>query len=270
MTARAPLTPAPLPPAFLAAPIAHRGLHDRAAGVIENSRAAARAAIAAGYGIECDVQASADGEALVFHDDLLDRLTDRAGPIAAASAATLAALPLTGAAEGETIPTFEEFLALVGGRVPVLVEIKDQTHALGPEVGPLERRVAELLARYDGPAAVMSFNPHAVGAMAVAAPGLARGLTSCAFDETEWGIDAARRDHLAALADFDPLGCAFISHDKADLANPAVGALKARAVPILTWTIRDAAQEAAARRVADNITFEGYRAQVDAAPGAPI
>ena len=260
----------PLPPAFLAAPIAHRGLHDRAAGAVENSRAAARAAIAAGYGIECDVQASADGEALVFHDDLLDRLTGAAGPVGAATAARLTALPLTGAAEGETIPTLAEFLALVAGRAPLLVEIKDQTRALGPGVGPLERRVAELLARYDGPAAVMSFNPHAVAAMAGAAPDLARGLTSCAFGEPEWGIDAPRRAHLAALADFDPFGCAFVSHDKADLANPALAALKARGAPILTWTIRSAAEEAAARRVADNITFEGYRAPVDAAPGAPI
>jgi glycerophosphoryl diester phosphodiesterase len=216
------------------------------------------------------VQASSDGEALVFHDDVLERLTGRAGPISGASAASLGALPLAGAAEGETIPTLAEFLALVAGRAPLLIEIKDQTHALGPGVGPLERRVAELLARYEGPAAVMSFNPHAVAAMAGAAPDLARGLTSCAFDEQEWGIDAARRAHLAALADFDPLGCAFVSHDKTDLANPAVGALKARRVPVLTWTIRAAAEEASARATADNITFEGYRPPVDAAPAAPI
>lgn len=262
--------PPALPPAFLGAPIAHRGLHDRASGVIENSRAAARAAIAAGYGIECDVQASSDGEALVFHDDVLERLTGRAGAVSAATAETLAATPLAGAAEGETIPTLAEFLALVGGRAPLLIEVKDQTHALGPDVGPLERRVAELLAGYPGPVAVMSFNPHSVAALAEAAPGVARGLTSCDFSDAEWVVDAERRAHLAALADFDALGCAFVSHDKADLANPAVAALKARGLPVLTWTIRSPSEEAAARRVADNITFEAYPAPVDAAPATPI
>jgi glycerophosphoryl diester phosphodiesterase len=259
-----------LPEAFLAAPIAHRGLHDRAAGVIENSRAAARAAIAAGYAIECDVQASADGEALVFHDDVLERLTGHAGAISEARADVLTATPLAGAAEGETIPTLADFLALVAGRVPLLIEIKDQTHALRPEVGALERRVAELLAGYAGPVAVMSFNPHSIAAMAEAAPDVARGLTSCAFEDLEWAIDAPRRAHLAALADFDAFGCAFVSHDKADLANPAIGALKDRAIPVLTWTIRSAEEEALARGIADNITFESYRPPVDAAPAAPI
>lgn len=248
-----------LPAAFLGVPIAHRGLHDRARGVIENSRAAARAAVAGGFGIECDIQASADGEALVFHDDVLERLTGRAGAVRERAAADLAAIPLAGAAGGETIPTLAEFLDLVAGRVPLLIEVKDQSHALGPEVGPLERRIAALLEGYEGPVALMSFNPHSVAALAEAAPEVPRGLTSCAFDAAEWHIDAARRAHLAALADFDPLGCGFVSHDRSDLANPAVVALKDRGVPILTWTIRSAAAEAVARRIADNVTFEGYR-----------
>ncbi|TPE48274.1 glycerophosphodiester phosphodiesterase family protein [Amaricoccus solimangrovi] len=249
----------PLPPAFLGAPIAHRGLHDRAGGRIENSRAAAEAAIAAGYGIECDIQASADGEAFVFHDDVLERLTGRNGAFNARPAAELAAIPLAGAADHETIPTLRDFLALVAGRVPLLIEVKDQSHVLGPGVGALERRIAALLAGYGGPVALMSFNPHSVAALAEAAPDLPRGLTSCAFDETEWGIAAARRAHLARLADFAPLGCGFVSHDRTDLGNPAVGALRAGGTPILTWTIRSPAEEAAARRVAHNITFEGYR-----------
>jgi glycerophosphoryl diester phosphodiesterase len=68
-----------LPAAFLGAPIAHRGLHDRTAGVIENSPAAFAAAIAAGYGIEMDIQRSADVEAMVFHDHELPRLTGAPG-----------------------------------------------------------------------------------------------------------------------------------------------------------------------------------------------
>ncbi len=249
---------AALPPAFLAAPIAHRGLHNRAEGVIENSRAAAMAAIAAGFGIECDIQASADGEAFVFHDDVLERLTPGNGAVSALGAAELAATPLRGAADGEAIPSLEAFLALVAGRVPLLIEIKDQSHALSAEVGALERRVAALLKDYDGPVAVMSFNPHSVAAAAAAAPEVPRGLTTCAFDEVEWQIDDGRRAELAALADFEPLGCAFVSHDKADLDNPALARVKAAGAPVLTWTIRSAADETAARRVADNITFEGY------------
>ncbi len=245
-----------LPRSFLRAPLAHRGLHDRGRGVIENSRAAALAAIAAGYGIECDVQRAACGEAMVFHDDTLSRLTGRGGRVSDHSADQLRRFGLTGG--GETIPTLAEFLALVAGRAPLLIEIKDQDGALGARVGPLEARVAELLAGYDGPAALMSFNPHSVAALAVAAPGRPRGLTSAAFTDEEWPLASATRARLAALADFEPTGSAFVSHDRADLANPAVAALKGRGVPILTWTIRTPAQEAAARAVADNITFEGY------------
>ncbi len=231
-------------------------MHDRARGVIENSRVAARAAIAAGYGIECDVQRAACGEAMVFHDDDLGRLTGRSGRVSDHSAAQLRTFGLTGG--GETIPTLAEFLALVAGRAPLLIEVKDQDGALGPRVGPLEARVAELVVGYDGPVALMSFNPHSVAALADAAPDRPRGLTSCAFADAEWPLSPGARTRLAALADFGPTGSSFVSHDRADLANPAVAALKGRGVPILTWTIRTAAQEAAARTVADNITFEGY------------
>jgi glycerophosphoryl diester phosphodiesterase len=246
-----------LPPDFLAAPLAHRGLHDRAAGVVENSRAAFAAAIAAGYGIEMDIQRSADGEAVVFHDDAMPRLTGLPGLVRDYTAAQLAATPLLDG--GETVPTFAEVLALVAGRAPLLVEVKDQDGALGPDVGPLEARVAELLAGYAGPVAVMSFNPHSVAALADAAPGLPRGLTTCAFDSADWSLPDYRRAELAALAGVGPTGAAFVSHDRRDLANPAVARLKAEGLPILTWTIRSPAEEAAARLVADNITFEGYR-----------
>ncbi len=246
-----------LPAAFLAAPLAHRGLHDRAAGIVENSRAAFAAAIAAGYGIEMDVQRAADGEAMVFHDDEMPRLTGRPGLIRDYTAAHLAAIPLRGS--GETVPTLAEILALVRGRAPLLIEIKDQDGALGPGVGPLETRVAELLDRYEGPVALMSFNPHSVAAMAAAAPRRPRGLTTCAFDGADWSLPDYRRAELAALSDAERTGAAFVSHDRHDLANPAVARLKAEGLPILTWTVRSPAEEAAARAIADNITFEGYR-----------
>lgn len=246
-----------LPAAFLGPPIAHRGLHDRAAGVIENSRAAAEAAIAAGYGIELDVQSSADGEAVVFHDDAMLRLTGEPGLVRDYTAAALGRIGLKGG--GETVPTLADFLALVGGRVPLLVEIKDQDGALGPDVGALEARVAALLAAYPGAAALMSFNPHSVACFATLAPDRPRGLTTCAFDTADWSLPDYRRAELAALADAERTGASFVSHDRNDLANAALARLKREGLPILTWTVRSPEQENEARKVADNITFEGYR-----------
>ena len=153
-----------LPDAFLRAPLAHRALHDVTDGRPENSRAAIRAAIAQGYGIEIDLQLSADDQAMVFHDYALDRLTDGTGPVRAVPAGTLGAMSLLGGDEG--IPTLDEVLDLVAGQVPLLIEIKDQDGAMGDNIGPLEASTAAALKGYDGPVAVMSYNPHAVARMA--------------------------------------------------------------------------------------------------------
>ncbi len=248
-----------LPRAFLERPLAHRGLHDRAAGVIENSRAAAEAAIAAGYGIELDLQLSADGEAMVFHDDDLNRLTGETGPVRERTARELSRIRLTGS--DETIPTLAEFLSLVGRRAPLLVEAKDQSLVMGPVDGRLERRAARLLSAYDGEKAVMSFNPHSVALFRDAAPAIPRGRTTCSFREDYWsGLAPERRAELARMDDLDALGCGFISHQHNDLGDEEVARVKTTGLPILCWTIRSPEAEAAARRVADNITFEGYRA----------
>src|SRR6056297_1261202 len=114
-----------LPPGFLARPIAHRGYHDAAAGRIENSRSAFAAAMEAGYGIELDVQLSRDGVAMVFHDTMLDRLTDETGPVRDRGAAALQDIGLTGSRD--TIQTLTQVLRAIDGTVPVLVEIKDQS-----------------------------------------------------------------------------------------------------------------------------------------------
>ena len=105
----------------------------------------------------------------------------------------------------------------------------------------------------------MSFNPHSVAALAGLAPDRPRGLTTCGFDAADWSLPDYRRAELAALADAERTGAAFVSHDHRDLGNPALARLKAEGLPVLTWTIRSPAEEAEARRVADNITFEGYR-----------
>ncbi|AMY70793.1 glycerophosphodiester phosphodiesterase family protein [Frigidibacter mobilis] len=255
--------PAPLHPDFLRLPIAHRALHDRAAGRPENSRAAIRAAVQAGYGIEIDLQPSAEGVPMVFHDYDLNRLTGQPGPIRTRSAADLAALPLLGGDEG--IPTFAEVLALVAGQVPLLVEIKDQDGAMGPGTGGFEARVAEVLAGYTGPLAVMSFNPHAVTAFAAAAPGVAVGLTTSAYDPADWApLPVQVCDRLREIPDYTSSSASFISHEHGDLARPRVAELKTQGAAILCWTIRSPEAEAAARQHAQNITFEGYAAPIPA------
>ncbi|CUH38799.1 Glycerophosphoryl diester phosphodiesterase [Jannaschia seosinensis] len=244
-----------LPAAFLARPIAHRALHG--AGRPENSLAAIRAAVAAGYGVEIDVQPASDGVAMVFHDDTLERLTAAAGPISARPAAELGRMPLTGGAAG--IPTLAEALAAIGGQVPVLIEVKDRDGDMGPQVGPLEAAVIAALEGYAGDVAVMSFNPHSVDVFRRDAPDLPRGLVTSAFRAEHWPeISDATRGRLAAISDFDRLEADFISHEAAALDMAPVAALKARGVPVLCWTVRSAAGAAAARRVADNVTFEGY------------
>jgi glycerophosphoryl diester phosphodiesterase len=250
----------PLPPAFLGPPIAHRGLHDRAAGAIENSRAAVRAAVEAGYGVEIDVQLSADGEAMVFHDDTLDRLTAERGALRARTAAELGRIALKDGRE--TIPTLGEILALIAGRSALLVEVKDQGGDLSAKgVGPLEARVAALLAGYAGPVAAMSFNPASVAELARLAPGLPRGIVAnAAADYEEPDLSPERRRALADLSDCAASGAAFVSYDWHALPTPTTARLRAAGAPVLCWTIRSAAEEASARRHADNVTFEGYRA----------
>lgn len=248
-----------LPGAFFARPIAHRAYHDLAAGRPENSRAAVRAAVAAGYGIEIDLQPSADGVPMVFHDYDLRRLTGISGRVRGLSAQNLGDTPLLGGDEG--MPTLAEVLEIVAGQVPLLIEIKDQDGAMGPAVGALEAATAAVLAGYAGPVAVMSFNPHAVAAFHAAAPAVPVGLTTSGYRAEGWPLlPAAIRDHLRDIPDYDRVGACFISHEAADLGAARVADLKARGAAVFCWTIRSPEAEAAARKVAQNITFEGYAA----------
>lgn len=244
--------------ALLAAPIAHRGLWGQ--GRPENSLAAAHAAARAGYGIEADLQMSADGRAMVFHDDRLGRLTPERGPLRERSAAELAAIPLKGGAEA--IPTLDALLEVVAGRAPLLLEVKDQDGGLGPGIGALEAAVAEAVRGYDGHVAWMSFNPHSVAALPPSRP---RGLVACAYAAEEWpDLPEGRR---AALRDLEGLEAAdFVSHDRRDLAR-AAGLVGDR--PLLAWTVRSAEEGTEARRYAHQITFEGYHPPLEATPPGP-
>jgi glycerophosphoryl diester phosphodiesterase len=252
---------APLPPDFLRLPIAHRGLHDLARGRPENTLSAVRAAAEAGYGIEIDVQPSADGVPMVFHDHDLPRVTGRQGLVHDLTAAELGRIAVQGTSEH--IPTLAEVVEEVAGRVPLLVEVKDLDGAMRDDVGPFEDRVATVLARATGPVAVMSFGPESVAALARAAPWLPRGLTTCAFEPADWPVlspEVCRR--LRGIPDAERVGASFISHEAADLGSPRVAELRAAGLSVLCWTIRSPAAEAEARRIAANVTFEGYAAAI--------
>ena len=224
-----------LPVAFMGAPIAHRGLW-RSGGAPENSLAAFEAACKAGFGIELDVRLSADGEAMVFHDDTLERLTASAGLVEEQTADELQALRLLGSCE--TIPTLEEVLALIDGRAPLLVELKTPP---GQE-GLLERRVAEVLSDYAGPVAVLSFNVDALAWLAAHAPALRRGLNAAKADQLA-GAERAQADFLSV---------------QLDLAGHDVVQGWRRMGEALAWTCRSPADLARVRPLVENLIFEGF------------
>lgn len=243
--------------AFLNVPLAHRALHDKDQNRPENSMAAIQAAIDANYGIEIDVQLSADNMPVVFHDYDLERLTGGRGAVNRRKAEELHSIPLTGG-DGAGIPSLTDVLARVAGQVPLLIEIKDQDGALGTDVGVLEAGVATAINDYAGPVAVMSFNPHSVAAMQTLAPDIPRGLVTEDFRKGDWRVNDARAAALARIEDYERVGACFISHDWEDLQNPRVADLKAGGAQVITWTIRSSGEEKIARTVAENITFEGY------------
>lgn len=241
---------------FLTVPLAHRALHDRARGIIENSPSAIKAAIDAGYGIEIDVQLSKDCVAMVFHDDRMDRLTDKHGLVRDFTAKELSQITLKDSVD--TIPTLNDVLKVVAGQAPLLIELKDQSLTLGDLDGRLERSVADSLRSYTGDVAVMSFNPKSMRHMQNFAPQIARGLTTCDFAQNDWPMcngDKLRK--LAEFTDYNEVAASFISHDRNDLDNPQLAKIND---PILTWTIKSKEQESGARKIAANITFEGYLA----------
>ncbi|WP_171131932.1 MULTISPECIES: glycerophosphodiester phosphodiesterase family protein [unclassified Ruegeria] len=249
-----------LPEAFLSVPIAHRALHDIENARPENSRTAIEAAIEAGYGIEIDLQLTSDAQAMVFHDYDMTRLTGQPGPIQQIPARQAQQTALL-KGDGAGIPSLEDVLTLVAGRVPLLIELKDQDGAMGPNIGALEAATVRALQGYQGPVALMSFNPHSVVELARLAPDIPRGIVTCSYQPKVELLPEAVCDHLRGIPDFDRAHASFISHEAKDLSRPRVAELKARGVPILCWTIRSPEEEAQARLVADNVTFEGYLAE---------
>ena len=240
---------------FVFAPaIAHRGLWSRQ-GPPENSLGAFEAACEAGYGIELDVQLSSDGEAIVFHDSKLARLTGREGRVADYTAADLSEMRL--ADSEETIPTLAETLALVGHRAMVLIELKTPYG----EVGPLEQRVHDIIIDHAGPLAIIGFNPYSHAWYADRHPNLLRGLDSHAYRGPDAGRLApeqrksfARLEHVAiARPHFLALGLDMLPSARAD-------EYRADGLPVVAWTTRSPSEWDQVKAHCDNQIFEGFAA----------
>lgn len=231
-------------------PVAHRGLW-RVDGPPENSLGAFQAACAAGYGIELDVQLSADGEAVVFHDANLARMTGVDGRVADLNAADLAQLRLAGT--DEAIPTLLEALALIGHRAMVHVELKTPAG----QVGPLEQRVHEVIMDHNGPVAVIGFNPYSHAWFADRFPGVLRGLDSYSYADAA-KMNPEQRRAWAGLEHVSIARPHFLALGLDMLPGELAARHRAAGMPVVAWTVREPAQWDALRDHCDNLIFEGF------------
>ncbi len=241
--------------AIFAVPIAHRGLHDGARGIVENTRSAFRAAIEAGFAIECDLQLTRDKVPMVFHDADLGRLTKLSGPVAGIDAETLETTPLKGTAE--TPMRFSDLLALVDAKVPLIVELKPQDRGMLA----LAKAAVKAARGYKGPLAFKSFEPRLVtGVKKAGFEGpvgviVDAGNTSATADDT---LSLARRMALRQLVHAPGNQFDFVSCERHALELPAIALLRRVGKKVMAWTVRSHADAAKALENADQIVFEGY------------
>lgn len=238
-------------------PIAHRGLHDAKHGVIENTDAAFEAAIGGGYGIECDLQPLVDGTPMVFHDESLDRLFETTGRIDRLSLHDVRLLRYRG--QDARIMSFAELLELVGGRAPLLVEIKSNWT---PPNNKFLKAIAMLANAYRGPLALMSFDPVIMARVRELAPGVPRGIVSGIYRGEGWWLDqmsAERAYRLTHLLENGPVQPAFVSYHVKSLPTAVTRFLReGLEMPLFCWTVKTGADRKLAEEWADAPTFEGY------------
>lgn len=238
-----------------ARPIAHRGLHEARRGVVENTASAFAAAIDAGYAIECDLQLTKDGEAVVFHDDDIDRLTEGRGAVKNLTVAEMKAQVIRNSAD--KVQTLGELLAQVGGRVPLIIELK--SHWDGDE--RLAARAIEVLKDYQGPYCLMSFDPDVIAAVRRLSPETIRGIVAeRAFDSYYDTLPLDRQIELRTFSHVAKTRPDFVSFYFDELPWAPVTAFRASGKPVISWTIRSPQDAQMARRRSDQITFEGFLA----------
>jgi glycerophosphoryl diester phosphodiesterase len=242
---------------LVAKPIAHRGLHNKAEGVIENTISAAQAAIEHGFPIELDVQLTADKETIVFHDFELDRLTGETGSVVERKLSDLTRIGIAGAKGGDKIPSLKQFLDAVAGRVPLVVEIKSKFNG----DMTLTKRTIEILADYSGPFVIKSFDPDIVTHLRHNAPHITRGI----IGELEYASKADSlmtdelRHRLSNLLHFSESQPQFVSWKVHNLPCAAPYLCKAIGnLPLMAWTVRTPEDRARAEKNADQMVFEGF------------
>ena len=228
--------------ALVRQPIAHRGLHDGNAVIWENTLSAFEAAIARGFAIECDLQYAADAVPVVFHDDDLERLCRIKGDVRGKSASELGLLSVGGTRD--RVPSLRQLLALVRGRVPLVLELKGRA---GDDDG-FAFSVAELVEDYDGPLALMSFDHWLLADLRELGVSRPVGLTAEGVKPEDFA------EHDKAMA----LGLDFISYNIMHLPNDYITLQRGKGLPVVTWTVRSAAQQAHSAAHAEQITFEGF------------
>src|ERR1700730_15262698 len=238
-----------------ARPVAHRGLHDIARGIVENMPGAFEAAISGNFAIETDLQLSADGEAMVHHDDALGRLNEGSGALLGKTSAELRAVAFKNTSE--RMISLGDLCALVGGRVPLLIEVK--SHFDGDR--KLVARMAEVLSSYDGPAVGMSFDPDQVEALRELIPSRPRGIVAERhYTEADWPMASpAQRRGMTHLRHFFHTRPDFVAYWVNEL--PVAAPWIARHVfgcPLLAWPVRTLEQRARAGSYADQMIFEGF------------
>ncbi|CAN5301551.1 glycerophosphodiester phosphodiesterase [soil metagenome] len=238
-----------------ARPVAHRGLHDRSRGIIENMPGAINAAIAGNFSIEVDLQLTADGEAMVHHDDVLGRLTDGEGALLGKTAAELKQVKFKDTPE--KMMSLSDLCARVDGRVALVLEVK--SHFDGDR--KLVARVADVLKSYRGPVAAMSFDPDQVLALREKMPDLVRGITAQrSYDDGYWTqLTAAQRDGMRQLRHAFRTQPHFVAYWVNELPAPAPWiARHIFGCALLAWTVRTPDQRAVAAGHADQMIFEGF------------
>jgi glycerophosphoryl diester phosphodiesterase len=235
-------------------PIAHRGLHDLKNNIVENTESAFAAAIAANYAIECDIQLSADGEAMVFHDETLDRVTQFQGKMRSKTVAELRRVKYRHTAD--CMQTLGELLDQVDGKVPLIVEIKSRW-----ESDPaLTERAMQVCKTYAGQIALMSFDPQIVSLLAHVAPSCIRGIVADRVHDPYYdGHSISSRVEMRSLSHLPQSRPHFISFDCNGLPFAPIQYLRAEGMPVITWTITTKEQASRARRYSDQITFENFR-----------
>ena len=225
---------------------AHRGLHG--GKIPENSLAAFRAAVEAGFGIELDVRLSSDGVLVVFHDDTLERMVGIRKRVDELTVSELTALRLGNSDEG--IPTFSEVLELVGGRVPLLVEIKEDRGNFA-----VSDATAKALMLYSGDYIVESFNPLTLGNVRKQLPMTPCGFLSCKHKPKSFVYFMLTNLLLNVTCRPD-----FIAYNLADSSNFFLRLVRTLfRAPTLAWTVRSEEEaKTAYDRGFDGIIFEGF------------